>query len=148
MNIDAITDFLVNSYPDSEDPIADLVEVGEIDVRLAKKILAAWQKIDILTRHKMGFKEKDMTQWVTIVAGKNESLGRVKALKEATLNKDDLENVETEVTSSYTEKEIKDFKDFDDFFAAIERQNAMDSEIPWKPKKWKPYFQAVYNKLK
>ena len=74
-------------------------------------------------------------------------MGKISNLKKVIegLNKEDLKNVETEIRSSFDEDELKDFKDFEDFFSTVDAQNAYEPE--WKPKKWKPYYKSVYDKI-
>lgn len=67
-------------------------------------------------------------------------------MMEASLKKQDLDAVRTEVTSSFTEEEMNEFKDFEYFFAAVDVQNGYEQD--WKPKKWKPYFEAIYKEFK
>jgi hypothetical protein len=67
-------------------------------------------------------------------------------IMEAKLNKIDLDGIRESVTSSYTEEEMGEFKDFEEFFDAVDVQNGFESD--WKPKKWKPYFEAIYNEFK
>lgn len=68
------------------------------------------------------------------------------ALNEVKLNKDDLDDVRTEVESSFDSKEMKSFKNFKDFFAEVDVQNA--TEADWNPKKWKPFYKEIYQEFK
>lgn len=82
LNPQAVADFLVNNYDDAEDAVAELTDSTDMDMNLAKKLVGAWSKLDVMKRHQMGFKEKDMVAWVNSVVGKQESnAGKVKELK-------------------------------------------------------------------
>jgi hypothetical protein len=63
------------------------------------------------------------------------------------LNKSDLDDVRTEVVSSYDKKEMNGFKDFDAFFDAVDVQNGYNEE-PFNTKKWKPFYQEIWNEFK
>lgn len=62
------------------------------------------------------------------------------------LNKETLKAIVTEVTSSYSKKEMSEFGAFKDFFAAVDVQNAYEEE--WNPKKYKPYYEEVWKQYK
>ena len=54
--------------------------------------------------------------------------------------------IKTEVMASFTFEEIADFADFEEFFDVVDVQNAYETE--WKPRKWKPYFKAVFDEIR
>ena len=62
------------------------------------------------------------------------------------LNKGTLKAIVTEVTSSYSKKEMSEFAAFKDFFAAVDVQNGYEEE--WDAKKYKPYYEEVWKQYK
>lgn len=54
--------------------------------------------------------------------------------------------IKTEITASFAPEEISEFADFEEFFDVVDVQNAY--ETAWKPRKWKPYFKAVFDEIR
>lgn len=67
-------------------------------------------------------------------------------LESVKLKSDDLSAVRDEVIDSFSEKEMKGYKSFKDFFAEVDVQMGYEEE--WNPKKWKPYYEAIWNEWK